>query len=205
MNVEGLALLHISHSWWFSTARPKSSAHLSHDSLISLASPSGRFWRSRILCYPRTPLSQMLVNQPTSPRRLFKFLYMKSCSSTRNSLSYFPQKLRNIDCGTISSLNATSPAICLFCRAWQWNMLCARCVTVRFDHLHPFILRRIAVLSVRFQARPHFTFVSHEIYSYPTLYTVALVGYLLFSFPRRDIEASIEVFLSPAVSGGPTR
>lgn len=45
-----------------------------------------------------------------------------------------------------------------------------RDATVRFDHLHPFILRRIAALSARFEARPRFAFVPREIYSYPILY-----------------------------------
>lgn len=78
----------------------------------------------------------------------------------------------------------------------------ARDATVRFDHLHPFILRRIAVLSARFEARPHFTFVSREIYSYPTLYPIHCGAgriFIIFLSAKRDIEVS-KVFLSSAIN-----
>lgn len=120
----------------------------------------------------------------SSLRMLFKFVEW----SARRSFIY-ETRPRVFSLGTaprqpaaISSLNATNPAICLFCRAWQWNTLCARDATVRFDHLHPFILRRIAVLFQN-QVWSATAFVSREIYSYPILYPIPVdAGWIFIIF-----------------------
>jgi len=113
-----------------------------------------------------------------SPQMLFRFAE-QSTLDTRPILSArelaFVFFLKNCialvaTVETISSLNATSSAICLFCRAWQWNTLYTRDATVRFDHLHPFILRGIADFLRQVWSAAAFAFVSREIYSYPTLY-----------------------------------
>jgi len=58
------------------------------------------------------------------------------------SLGTAPRQL-----ATISSLNATNPLLYVYFVECDNGIRYARDATVRFDHLHPFILRRIAVFS----------------------------------------------------------
>lgn len=135
--------------------------------LISLASPSGTPLGSHVSSvthgrlFPKRRCSRVYV----SPRTLFTLLYVRSAtrSSTTTTTTNPPSSPRLNPCvllrscvtstataGTISSLNATSPRYMFILSSVTMEYVARAMPPVRFDHLHPFILRRIAVLSTRF-------------------------------------------------------
>lgn len=132
-----VALSRIPRSW-FSATRPKPPAVISPSTRLSPLhlpqEPPPSRWKSRILCYPLSPTAVL-----ARVRRLERYLSFSMCDPRpAPPPAAHPPPLRLLciflrSCvistatvGTISSLNATSPAICLLCRAWQWNTLRAR-------------------------------------------------------------------------------
>lgn len=175
--------------------------HLSCDSLISYISLRyASRWKSRILCYPRTPLPRtaMLTCEPTtSPRTSFKFPCVRFHGTGFSTPAMHPRiflrNSRDIDCngGRYDiELKCDRP-----CYMFILSSVTMEYVTRAMQPCGSIICIRLFWEGSRFSPQglkcdriSRLYLVKYIHILLYILYTAALVGYLLFSFPRREIS-----------------
>lgn len=202
-----VALSRIPRSW-FSATRPKPPAVISPSTRLSPLhlpqEPPPSRWKSRILCYPLSPTAVL-----ARVRRLERYLSFSMCDPRPApppaahpppppTPLHFPQKLRNIDCNGWNDieLKCDQPRYMFTLSGVTMEYVtraiqpCGSIICIRLfwegSRFSPPGLKRISRLYLMK-------------YIYIPLYipfTAALVGYLLFSFPRKGIDVPIEISLS---------